>query len=576
MRARPLLQLHKLSEAGKRPEPAFDILPSAILSPKLSKAIAKAYGTKHGLCSTDVAIVRADKYHEHGDNEEKVEVLALLCKGRKNDSENKLKAKICLDDGTEWEACTLPNGGYEFFTTDTHGLGTTVRWIPKRVRSKSSNRVNTMASLTETPNDETCNPEQKKFNFSTITPNSRRHPIISSLTRTNLDISNEYFMPCSTSTQSQSHSQPMSRTSSAEAAGVTTPNRTNSTPTAPTTAEEAIPTTPQLRTLITATGIYVALREGWCPSFRYSTSTFTATSESDTLSPSLPRSPSLHASAALVSPAKSTFSAPAAPADGTADLGLPRRSTSLRQLLRSASGLGRGDRERRRRESVDRNARAPMPAIAVSDAGAEGIGMANGGSGRRRAESASTVLIHRPGSRQGPTRLPAGGNGNGNGGRGTTRSKSRPELRRGVTDTPSRPSTKGSATGLAMGRVQSHSGFAAVRDGGDEDGEDEDGDEDGEDEDGDEDEGSEGEGEDEEAGPTRGGNTEAASALPAPLLPTPPTDIRDGGMKGLTGAGFDGPASVSSVDEMGGKEGVRLEVRRKKGKGMKILLCGLV
>lgn len=292
VRARPLLQLHRLVAAA-RPIPAFELLPSAIFSPALSRAISKVLPSKHSLCPGDLAIVKADKYHQHEesdvDEDESRDVLALICKGRKGDHLAPGTAKIYLDDGTEWEAYSMPSGGYEFVTTDIHGLSTTVRWVSKRPRARRSQS----ASELDFPRDG----PSKKFNFSTISPNSRRHPVIANLTSTTLDINDSYNIP-----------SPTVNTFSSDDASPESPDLL---------AAEPVDTTDSLRILITATAVWVALREGWCPGYK----------SDDTVT----RSPS---SMLVGSPLK------AVPDHADFKDGV-RRSGSLARILRSASTVKR-------------------------------------------------------------------------------------------------------------------------------------------------------------------------------------------------------------------------------------------
>ncbi|KAI4750093.1 hypothetical protein E4T44_14958, partial [Aureobasidium sp. EXF-8845] len=270
--------------------PAYELLPSAIFSPSLTRAISKTLRTRHGLCPADLAIVKAEKYHQHEasqkDEDESRDVLALICKGRKGDGNSTTKAKLFLEDGSEWEAYSLPSGGYEFFSTDAHGLGMTARWVLRRPKARRSQSASDMNMAFDGAN------QSKKFNFSTISPNSRRHPVIASLTTTSLDINDSYTIPSilAPSPEISDHEQ--------EEAGQDT-----------TGTSDPILTSQALKTLITATAVWVTLREGWCPGYRY-----------DDI---MLRSPSLKLNA---SPIKSTtdVASVATPKDDT-----PKRSGSI-------------------------------------------------------------------------------------------------------------------------------------------------------------------------------------------------------------------------------------------------------
>ncbi|PNS20230.1 hypothetical protein CAC42_5680 [Sphaceloma murrayae] len=360
VRARPLLQLHKI-ESRSRPRPAFELLPSAVFSARLIKAIAKFSVNKHGLSPTDLAIVRAEKYHAHEaspvEEDESRDILALVCGiGKGHMASNKVR--ICLEGGVEWEACQLPTGSYEMTSTDAHGLKQIVRWVPKRCRNVTSPGVvsPTITSPTETS-------FEKKFNFSTISQNTRRHPIIAHLTSTSLDISDVYTLPAPSMSVDSANPTPISPQF----------HRTSSDDTTSSSTAELV-TTEDLRNLITATAIYVALCEKWCTTHR----------SEDSLSRSC--------SQKSVSPSKPAQSPSKRPPSLDSDS--LRRSSSLRQALRSP-GFRRKTNEERPGSS------SSSLALDTSVGGAQGSGITTIPEGkspavstRRRADTTSTVIVN--------------------------------------------------------------------------------------------------------------------------------------------------------------------------------------
>jgi len=352
IRARPLLQLHKL-ELESRPKPALEVLPTALFSPTLSKAIAKVFGAKHGLSPTDLAVVAAEEYHKHKDSDEveSRDVLALICGAGRKDSSNAGKVKISLADGSEWEAYQTSNGSYECCTTDAHGLKQTVRWVQKKTQQRDS------ASVLDT---ESILAETKKFNFSTIASNSRRHPVIANLTSTSLDISDSYTLPTPVSTLSVNNSLDESATTS-----------------------NAITTTDQLRQIITATAVWVAVREGWCPSYR--------------ADDSLCRSSSLKSVATLPgSPGKASVTNDLARAETD---GSVRRSSSFRQTFTRGPSLLRRQAKADERPMSSQSS-VSMPAFGVQGTTAlrsvESLPVRR----RARADTTSTVVMYGTGSEQ--------------------------------------------------------------------------------------------------------------------------------------------------------------------------------
>ena len=350
-RPRSLLQLHKLSPSA-RPQPAFEVIPSANFSVRLTRAITKVFKTKHGLCPNDLVVLRAEKYSKDEPNEEQEarDIIALICKSRKEDGGAPGKAKICLPEGREWEAYPTLNGGYEFFSTDEHGLGLTVRWVPKKGKDGSKAKES----------------NKKKFNFSTISPNSRKHPVIATLGKTGLDINDAYKIPDPSAATPLSTPQ-QSASILAEAMDDETGGR------------EQCETDDRLRQVILMTAIWVTFKEGWSPNFKYD--------DKDKDINAVQRSPSMQQSQ---SPAKSaTFGSPVSTPPGSpavTPVPLEKRNSFMgvgSGILRKGSLLGR----------VNRNSSASVPE-AGELAQAEGARK----TGRARADSASTVLVHRAAS----------------------------------------------------------------------------------------------------------------------------------------------------------------------------------
>ena len=352
-RPRSLLQLHKQSP-NARPQPAVEVVPSANFSVRLTKAITKVFKARHGLCPNDLVVLRAEKYsvHEPDEDQDARDIIALICKGRKEDGAATSKARICLPEGREWEAYPTLNGGYEFFSTDEHGLGLTVRWVPKKNKDGSK----------------PTGSDKKKFNFSTISPNSRRHPVIATLSRTGLDVNETYKMP------EPSATTPLS-----------TPKQTSSflqdTMEEENGGKDERETDDRLRQIIVMTGIWVTFKEGWSPTFKYDDK------EKDTSG--IQRSPSLKQN----SPSKSaTFGSPVSTPPGSpAFVPVPlEKRNSIKSvgssIARVGSLLGKGNR-------------ASTVSVPEGEEPAESDVVRKTGRARScTADSSSTVLVHRAAS----------------------------------------------------------------------------------------------------------------------------------------------------------------------------------
>ena len=343
-RPRSLLQLHKVVP-NSRPLPAYEIIPSANFSVRLTRATTKVFRAKHSLCPNDLVVLRAEDYYteEPEEDQEARDVVALICKGRKEDGAAAGKAKICMVDGGEWEAYPSVNGGYEFFTTDEHGLGLTVRWVPKKSKKEGAKS------------------EPRRFNFSTISANTRRHPIIANLSKSSLDIYDSYKMPdLSTATPTATPKQHATILED----GLDSDDNTSS-------KQEIRRTDDFIRSIITMTSIYVAFKEGWSPHFKY-----------DDQAPSSRRN-SIHTPVSTP---------PASPTPHPAVLDKRNSILSVSSSLFRKSSL-RTNRSARNStfSTLDQTTNASEDSPPARSASTKVTG-------RARADSNSTVLVHRAAS----------------------------------------------------------------------------------------------------------------------------------------------------------------------------------
>lgn len=264
-RNRSLLQLHKL-DAFTRPKPEFDLVPLANLPLSVPKDFVKTLSgsTKPRYASGDLAVLKAQGYaqreqtsdDENDDDDEEHKVLGLICKTRKNDLPAG-SGRLVLDDSSEWTAQRLKGGSYEFSKCDEHGLITTARWIVKRSRSlkdfpSSAVDNSTFRKLSEASGDALspltaadAGHAAKKFNFSLISPHTRRHPVLAHLTSSKMDVVKSYHAP-----PSSTDIPALFPDTTDIATSVTRP--------------DPVEMTSALRALITVTAIWIALREGWC------------------------------------------------------------------------------------------------------------------------------------------------------------------------------------------------------------------------------------------------------------------------------------------------------------------------
>jgi hypothetical protein len=259
LRPKVYLQLQQVLPS-RRPKPVYEVIPSAVFVPRLARKFARVFKSKDKLGPSDLLVVKAEQYGlNDGDDisdDERFssrEVIGVICVGKKEDNKP-CKTEILMDDSSNWEASPMPNGGYEFICTDEHGLQLKCRWIARQSASRRASLQPSSGSV-----------DDKKFTFSTISTNSRRHPIIASMTRSRIEIYDSYTMPSATSSQATSP--------------VLTPLETPSVlldssyflDAVELNAERRSPivTDNSLRKLITVTGIWVGFCEGWSNVFNY-------------------------------------------------------------------------------------------------------------------------------------------------------------------------------------------------------------------------------------------------------------------------------------------------------------------
>ncbi|KAF7193352.1 hypothetical protein HII31_05331 [Pseudocercospora fuligena] len=344
-RPRALLQLHRL-QAAKRPLPALEVIPSANFSIRLTRAITKVIKARHGMCPNDLVVLKAEKYStEEADEEQEArDVVGLICKGRRDEEKaNAGKMFIHMASGRIWEAYATATGGYECSTVDEHGLETKVRWVPKKNKDGSKTDKHGF----------------RRFNFSTISPNSRRHPVIATLSKSGLDVNDTYKLP-----------------DAAAATPLSTP-KLETTILENAMDDEAggkeFETDDKLREIISVTAIWVTFKEGWSPSFRF-----------DDKKDHLEVNPE--------SPRRSFTSPVATPPGSPANMPLDKRG-SLKSMgsgiMRRASVLSRSNRSSiASMPESEPNSPAPSRSASVN----------LGRVGRARADSSSTVLVHRAAS----------------------------------------------------------------------------------------------------------------------------------------------------------------------------------
>jgi len=265
IRPKLILQLQK-STTGSKPKPFIDVLPSTVVVPRLFKKFPRMFKGKGELGANDVMVVKSEDYdapddndsEEHASDDEGLgnrDLVAVICQLRKESGGSEGKAEIVMNDG-RWVASPLPNKIYEFVSLDELGHKTTARWV-KKGNARKSVELGDNSGITE---------DSSRFTFSILDPNTRRHPIMATLTQAKLDLPDTYTISSSASKYpptSPIRNLPGERDQPAEEEPI--PERTTHV------IDE------NLKRLIQVTAIWVALRQGWSPYFKYNDTLAVAT-----------------------------------------------------------------------------------------------------------------------------------------------------------------------------------------------------------------------------------------------------------------------------------------------------------
>ncbi|KAF5965755.1 hypothetical protein FBULB1_12049 [Fusarium bulbicola] len=195
-RPRLLLQLQEVGE--KRPIPAFDVVPSSLITgsqiiPRMAKRCPRLFHTKPALGMNDLLIVRSEDYDtpaspgslDTEDSLDQRDVVAVISPLPQMGDES---AEIVMEDGSTWESSLMANGSYEFIGVDERGRISTARWVKKTSTPTSPMPKNTGE---QTPPPSPL-PAEVKWTFSMIHPDTRRHPIMGSLMSNTLDVFDTY------------------------------------------------------------------------------------------------------------------------------------------------------------------------------------------------------------------------------------------------------------------------------------------------------------------------------------------------------------------------------------------------
>lgn len=246
-----VMQLQKLSNFT-RPLPTFDVLPAFVFAPRLKRKVGKFFN--HCVGAQDLVFLTSEDFED--DDEESLSsrhmVASVSVEYKKVHGEEGKGSKITvirLDNGPQWEISQTSSGGYEFVAHEDSGNVLVARWNPKPATPR---RRSYQTQISDSGDD-----GEKKFQFSLVDPNSKKHPILGHLAKQTIEINDRYPLPSmSSSLTSPTTTPPQSRPSSL--ADVSPLGSTLQS----TDEKVMVKTSEHVRALILVSGIWVALREG--------------------------------------------------------------------------------------------------------------------------------------------------------------------------------------------------------------------------------------------------------------------------------------------------------------------------
>ncbi|KAF1984175.1 hypothetical protein K402DRAFT_465310 [Aulographum hederae CBS 113979] len=251
-RPKVVFQLQQVSLTA-RPKPAFEVLPAGRYAKKLGRKLTRLHKGKDRLGADDLVIVKAEEYGSVDDDSwDSRQVLGIICASCTHDVNASGNAQMCLNDGTTWEVIPQQNGRYDFLSTDEHNVPRTARWVSPRKPLRRGRAGTLPSSRTPSPSRTSSTLAGRKYNFSTITPGTRRHPIIASMTPDSISIFDQYSVPRDTTA-----SPTVTSSLSFDDADSYMEANSSSYNDGPIATDDA------LRTLIIVSSIWVAFKEGW-------------------------------------------------------------------------------------------------------------------------------------------------------------------------------------------------------------------------------------------------------------------------------------------------------------------------
>jgi hypothetical protein len=226
LRPKVLLQFQQRSDSRFH-KPVYEVVPASRFTPltRIGQKLQSLHKGRDGLAADDLVVVKTEDYKTSDVSPDDVEysdargVLGMISP-IPTDCDS---AWISLENST-WLATAGINGSYTLTLQDEQSQ--TARWyIPKAKRKRNS--------VVGVPSATLDAPEDRKYYFTSILPNTTKHPTIASMTASNIEVYDEYVSP-----------------------------------TAP---EETVITDDLLRKLIIVSGAWLFFHEGWSTNYKVNT-----------------------------------------------------------------------------------------------------------------------------------------------------------------------------------------------------------------------------------------------------------------------------------------------------------------
>ena len=255
LRPKVLLQFQQLSLSGFH-KPIYEVVPMSRFDTgtKMGQKLRRLEKGKHSLTAEDLVVMRvadystADTVSDHIEDSDCRDVLGVISSIPSQDKTRPGAVQILLENSL-WEATPGKDGIFDLILQGEKPQF--ARWYIPKSRRRTSRAEGTEGAV-----------EERKFYFTAILPNCKKHPTIASMSEGHLDIYDSY-----TVTSDMPSDVPWLPVASPpeEVPPIELEGDKKKAP-------ETVPTDDLLRKLIIVSSSWVAFCESWSPHFKYTAS----------------------------------------------------------------------------------------------------------------------------------------------------------------------------------------------------------------------------------------------------------------------------------------------------------------